>query len=131
MRYVALLLPLLLVPLLVTSPVACGCEPDPSSMAGQMSIYASPGGRPIAASENQSLGNSAFIGRDIRHLVAGASSDRNCLRTNPTHLQCIYWNEVGVFYSSGRVVYVAADATYRVTDVTVSTIRKLFGVSLG
>lgn len=131
MRYAALLLPLLLVPLLFTSPVACGCEPDPGSMAGQMSIYVSPGGRPVSASENQSLANIAFAGKDIRHLAAEGSFHKNCQRTSPTHLECIYWNEVGIVYSSGRVVHVAADATYRVTAVTVSTIRKLFGVSFG
>jgi hypothetical protein len=46
-------------------------------------------------------------------------------------IECTYWNEVGVLYSRGRVVHVAANASGRVTAISVSNIRKLIGVSFG
>ncbi len=131
MRYAALLLPLLLVPLLVTSPVACGCEPDLTSMAGQMSIYVPYAGTAVSADKNQFLGQSAFVGKDIHHLAPGVSPDPECVWTSPTHLVCTYWNETGILYSTGRVVHVTAGANDMVTGVAVSTVRRLFGVSLG
>ena len=131
LRYAVLLLPLMVSPLLVTSPVACGCEPDPNSMAGQMAIYVATGASPVSAESSRALGASAFVGKDIHRLAKNPSPDSECVWASPTRLECTYWNEVGLLYSRGRLVRVAADAGGRVTAVSVSSIRKLIGVSFG
>ena len=131
LRYALLLLPLLASPMLLTAPVACGCEPDPTSMAGQMSIYVATGDAPVSAESSQALGERAFVGKDIHLLAKGQSPDSECVWASPTRLECTYWNEVGVLYSRGRIVSVAADASGRVTAVSVSSIRKLMGISFG
>ena len=100
-------------------------------MAGQMAIYVPTGASPVSAESSQSLGASAFIGRDIHRLAKNPSPDSECVWASPTRLECTYWNEVGLLYSRGRLVHIAADASGRVTAVSVSSIRKLIGVSFG
>jgi len=131
LRHALLLLPLAVAPLLVTSPTACGCEPDPTSMAGQMGIYVADRGTPASAQSNQALGERAFIGKDIHRLAKSPSPDAECVWLGSTRLECTYWNEVGVLHSRGRVVHVEANATGEVTAVSVSNIRKIMGVSTG
>ena len=111
--------------------MACGCEPDPTSMAGQMEIYVPTGGTPVSAESSRALGERAFVGKDIHRLAKNSSPDSECVWASPTRLECTYWNEVGLLYSRGRVVHVAADESGRVTAVSVSGIRKLMGVSFG
>ena len=131
LRYAVLLLPLMVSPLLVTSPVACGCEPDPTSMAGQMAIYVATGASTVSAESSRALGASAFVGKDTHRLAKNPSPDSECLWASPTRLECIYWHEVGLLYSRGRLVHIAADASGRVTVVSVLSIRKLIGISFG
>ena len=100
-------------------------------MAGQMAIYVATGDAPVSAQRSQALGERAFVGKDIHLLAKKPSPDSECVWASPTRLECTYWNEVGVLYSRGRVVYVAADASGRVTAVSVSSIRKLIGISFG
>jgi len=117
LRYAAVLFPLALVPLLLTAPVACGCEPDPTSIAGQMEIYASYGAELASAAKNQALGERAFLGKDIHRLARNPTPDRECVSISATRLKCTYWNAVGILYSSGRQVQIEADNSGNVRAV--------------
>jgi len=130
-RYAALLLPLALIPLVLTAPVACGCEPDRASIAGQMEIYASYGAELVPAVKNQALGERAFLGKDIHSLSRNPIPDRECAAISATRLKCTYWNAVGFLYSSGRLVRIEADASGNVRAVSVSQFHKFLGVTYG
>ena len=98
-------------------------------MAGQMAIYVVTGDAPVSAQSSQALGERAFIGKDIHLLAKSPSPDAECVWLSSTRLECTYWNEVGVLHSRGRVVHIEANASGKVTAVSVSNIRKLMGVS--
>lgn len=131
LHYSALLSPLALIPLVLTVPVACGCEPDLTSIAGQMEIYASYGTELAPATKNQALGERAFLGKDIHSLARSPTPEHECASISATRLKCTYWNAVGILYSSGRLVQIAADESGKVRAVSVSQIHKLLGVTFG
>ena len=131
LRYAAFLSPIALLPLVLTTPVACGCEPDPTSIAGQMQIYVPYGSKATSAAASRALGEQAFLGRSIKSLARVPNPDLECTATGSGDLKCVYWSEVGVLYSSGRLVRIASDASGKVTSVSVSRIHKALGVAFG
>ncbi len=131
LRYAALLSPFALIPLLLTSPVACGCLPDLTSVAGQMVIFAPHGTDVVPAESNQLLGEQSFIGKNVQDLVPGKPLDPECSAVVANRLRCIYWNAVGISYSSGRLVQISTDNSGKVVGISVRPIHKLFGMAFG
>ena len=121
MRRLLWFLPLLLVvPLLLTSSVTCGCEPNPYSIAGQMAIFPVEGNSPASVEKNRQLARSAFLGRPISRLtLSGSPLDRECKFSTALELTCQFWSETGLFFSTGRLVTIAANADGIVNSVSV------------
>ena len=121
-----LLPPILALPLLLTSTVSCGCEPNPFSIAGQMEIFPMDGQSPLPPEKNQTLGSKTLVGRPISKLpLNDLPLDSQCKFVSPTELQCEYWNEIGFLFSLGRHVTIQGDSSGKVTSVSVASI---FGV---
>ena len=118
-----LLPPLLVIPLLLTSTVSCGCEPNPFSIAGQMEIFPPEGQSVVSVQKNTDLGQKAFIGRQLTQLPLYALPlDSQCKPISPIELQCEFWNEIGFIFSRGRHVVIRADNSGKVISVSVAAI---------
>ena len=118
--------PLLALPLLLTSTVSCGCEPNPFSIAGQMQIFPPNGKSPVSALENADLGQKAFIGRQLTQLpLLSLPRDSQCKPIALTELRCEFWNEIGFLYSRGRDVTIRADGSGKVVSVFVAEVFAL------
>jgi hypothetical protein len=121
-------LPLVIAPLAMTSTVTCGCEPDPTTIAGQMGIYRYPGEELLPAAQNQAIGRRNLVGRSMDNLVNlenGRAMDPECKQVGSVEIRCSFWNEQGILQSKGRAVRIRADEKGKVIDVSVEAIRKI------
>jgi hypothetical protein len=126
-----LVLPAVVVPLAITSPVTCSCEPDPSTIAGQMSIYHMSYEDVSSAEHSEELARTAFVGRHLSRLTQNGSVDPECKQQSPTKLQCTYWTDNSILYSQGRSVKIQLDGAGIVTNAAVKSIRRVLFLSLG
>jgi len=102
-----------------------------TSIAGQMQIYVPKGSAAVPVAANQALGEQAFLGRDIRGLARDPNPDPGCKFVGTDQLRCIYWSEVGILYSQGRLVKITAHTSGKVKSVSVSQLHKLIGIAFG
>jgi hypothetical protein len=56
--------------------------------------------------------------------------DKECALVGDSELHCEFWNEVGILYSSGRFVKIRAAANGKVEHVSVTSITRLFGLTI-
>lgn len=120
-----LLAPVIAIPLAITSPVTCSCEPDPSTLAGQMGIYHLPSEEATTAKRSEELARIAFFGKQLSQLTQNGSIDPEFHQDTPELLKCNYWTDNSILYSKGRNVEILLDNTGNVLRTTVRESRRI------
>lgn len=69
-----------------------------------------------------------FLAETFALTLHQTALDEECAFTGDNELHCEFWNEVGVFYSSGGFVKIRAGASGKVENIAVTSISKLFGL---
>lgn len=126
-----LLAPIVAVPLAITSPVTCSCEPDPSTLAGQMGIYHLPSEEPTTVKRSEELARMAFTGKKLNQLTQSGSIDSECHQNSPSVLQCEYWTDNSILYSKGRSVRIELDKAGKVLITRVKESQRIMLFSFG